>query len=290
MPSYREPSLLSVDPIDAMLFLMERGATESMLLNAVAEACQRRTADKQCNDWVFPVSDEEAARFLVENGHSDKGGAKIIIQNLRQFARDTCSWPDSKQIFYRVKSGFDFQVHASTLGPCYNNWANTSQSLLKNKELTCDSLVFWVPRIVPNSCKKSMQEQLELLGKARDRHHLPENCLASFGSASICSALILSYFKRTGERVPELWIRTDTLHADGSCLNLGNFDERGLGCCGWCWDGDRYSDLGCFPLVMYKNIKKERGLPPLFISPIFFLDHSVVRKIRGSGLNLFLGL
>jgi len=195
----------------------------------------------QLQKYCQPVSDEEAARFL-------SGKDASAIANLRRFSEKVFNgW--NEEIFYKIENGFDFQIHAPAVGPCYKDWHDQKQWKLKNKESTRDSLVFWIPRLLPNSCSETANNQLKLMASRRKEYNLPENCLKDFGGASLNTLLILERFHRANERVPlqSYWIRTDTLHALGYRLCLGAFGEGGLDCHDWGWDGYGPAYLGCFP-------------------------------------------
>lgn len=155
-------------------------------------------------------------------------------------------------VAYRVKAGCRLAEDCPGLGPCHKDWAYLAEPswAWKNDEPTKDGIVFFIPRIVPWSTSKTADAQMALLGNLRTKHGLPSHHLASFGSAALDAALILAHHKRTDDRIPEnqLWVRTDTFLAGGSRLGLGRFDECGLGCAGWDWDGVRLDCLGCFAL------------------------------------------
>lgn len=152
-------------------------------------------------------------------------------------------------VAWLVRRGFTLKQHAPKSGPCFENFAYLQDQELRNDEPTKNSIVFWIPRILPNSDERSVDVQKALLADLRQRYDLPATHLASFGSASLLAGLILAHFKLTGERVPldHRWVRTDTLYyPDGYRLRLGNFGEHGL-ICGH-WGEDHGSDLGCFAL------------------------------------------
>jgi len=163
--------------------------------------------------WCKPVSDEEAARFLPKKDAS-------AIANLRKFAKEVFEkkvfdWKEN--IFYKVEAGFDFQKHAPKIGPCIYHWEKARRWKLQNKESTCDSLVFWIPRLLPGSCLKKTEDQLKLMADYRKKYGLPENCLKNFGSASLNTLLILERFHRIREVLSfgQDVVRTDTLRANG---------------------------------------------------------------------------
>lgn len=109
-------------------------------------------------------------------------------------------------------------------------------------------MVFWVPRLVPESTEKTTDEQHANLAALRTRLELPEHHLSKFGSVALLAALVLAEFKRSGDRVPLncYWVRTDTCDAGGDRLDLGDFGEVGLDCDYWHFGGKRAGDLGVF--------------------------------------------
>ena len=189
------------------------------------------------NTFFVPLSDNEVLGKLAE-----------AMLNWRKLAAELAY---TGPVVWRVKEGFTLKAHAPKAGPCYENFQYLQDWDIQNDEPTKDSLAFWVPRLVTGSKSKNVEEQIAILAELRQRFGLPEHHLASFGSASLDSGLILAHFKRTGERIPlnGEWTRTDSLNADGSRLDLGDFDAGGLSCDDWRWgDGKRDPSIGCFPL------------------------------------------
>lgn len=203
---------------------------------ALREFIRARIAAAMDNVFVTPLGDgdvpEKFRRHLV--------GRRELATFL--------GWPG--HIAYRVRAGHTLKEHAPKAGPCREDFKYLQDWNLQNDKPTEDSIVFWVPRLIPESLGKNVDDQMRILAGYRKRFKLPEKDLRNFGSAALLSALILAHHKRTGERVPEnrLWTRTDTLHAGGFRLYLGFFDERGLGCDFWDWGGSGSGGLGCFPL------------------------------------------
>ncbi len=197
----------------------------------------------QIQKWCVSISDTEAEIILASKSLGDAS----VIANIRNFAKKVFDWKEN--IFYKVGIGFDFQGYAPEIGPCYNNWSEQRRWSLKNKKSTRTSLVFWIPRLLPESCSKNVDNQLKLMAAHRKEYNLPENCLKDFGGASLNTLLILERFHRTQERTPlnNYWIRTDTLRLGGDRLDLGYFDDGGLDCSDWLWDGSGGAYLGCFP-------------------------------------------
>jgi len=152
-------------------------------------------------------------------------------------------------VAWRVRAGFTLKQHAPKAGPCFQNFQN-----LRNwnfvDEPTKDAVVFWIPRLVPESTSKNVSELMVLLADLRREFGLPETHLVNFGCSALLSALILAHFKAMEERVPLncLWARTDTCNSDGGRLRLGYFDEVGLYCDLWLWDDVRHSRLVVFAL------------------------------------------
>lgn len=159
------------------------------------------------------------------------------------------SWDYSGPVAWRVKAGFTLKKHAPLVGPCYERFAYLQDWQFED-EPTTDSIVFWIPRLVPESTSKNVDEQRELLSALRTRLELPEHHLNGFGSVALVAGLILAHFKRVGETVPldRLWVRTDTRDSGGYRLNLGYFDGCGLYCNGWVFGGRRGDGLGAFAL------------------------------------------
>lgn len=98
-------------------------------------------------------------------------------------------------------------------------------------EITKDCLVFWIPKVVPNSFGKDNLGHLRMLSQIRTEMGLPEHHLNGFGTATMNTGLILSHFKRTGQRLlAKEGVRTGSYLGNGFNLCLGNFRESGLSC------------------------------------------------------------
>jgi len=188
------------------------------------------------NTFFIPLSDHDVAEKLAET-----------TLNWRKLAAELSY---TGPVVWKVKEGFTLKAHAPKAGPCYENFQYLQDWNIRNDEPTKGSLAFWVPRLVTGSKSQNVEKQISILAELRQRFGLPEHHLASFGSASLDSGLILAYFKRTGERIPlkSEWALTDSLDSGGDRLRLGDFDEDGLNCNDWYWDDDSGPNLGCFPL------------------------------------------
>ena len=189
------------------------------------------------NTFFVPLSDNEVLEKLSET-----------TLNWRKLAVELAY---TGPVVWKVKEGFTLKAHAPKAGPCYENFQYLLDWDIQNDEPTKDSLAFWVPRLVTGSKSNNVEGQIAILAELRQRFGLPDHHLSSFGSASLDSGLILAHFKRTGERTPlnGEWVRTNSLRAGGSRLDLGVFGADGLNCSDWRWLGDgRDPSFGCFPL------------------------------------------
>ena len=215
---------------------------------------------------------EEEQHAVVEN----PGGFKEFARDLAlEIAKNTFFFPlsdnevpprlqDGRQIGHRsmaaelgytgpvawhVKEGFTLKLHAPKVGPCRENFQYLQDWNFPDPP-SQNSLVWWIPRWIPEINEKNVKDQLDILASFRQRFSLPAHHLSGFGPASTLAGLILRHFKRTGERVPlgGNWVRTDTLDVDGLRLYLGGFGGF-LRCGNWDWhDEYRYGNLGAFPL------------------------------------------
>lgn len=241
----REQLTQALDSLDHLA----RALDEREKVAQSADQVQVVSKLSQIQKWCQPVSDEEARRLMREKAVDKLKAptARATAANLRRYAKEKFGWDD--EIFYKVSPGFDWQVNAPLIGPCYNDWKNASQWPLKNGATTFTSLVFWLPRLVPESCAKNVNQKMNLLAAHKKIYRLPNWCLNNFGSASYNVLLILEYFHRTGQRVPTdyFWVRSDTLRAGGCRLFFGGFDKGGLRCDDWSWDDGAGGYLGCFP-------------------------------------------
>jgi len=155
---------------------------------------------------------------------------------------------DSTPLCYRVINGYTLKHHAPKAGPCRENFQYL-QNWDFTDEPTVDCLVFWIPRLLPESTGKNVDEQRAHLAEFRNRLELPSHHCSSFGNVALLSGLTLAHYKATGERVPlnGLWTRTDICSVDGNRLEL-YWDSGSLYCDYWDWDGGRCDFIGIFAL------------------------------------------
>jgi hypothetical protein len=196
---------------------------------------------KAKTDFITPLADADVPQYHQET-----------LKKYRQLAAEH-GVPTTVAVCYRVRGGFTLRTHAPKAGPCRRQF-DYIQGWKFLDEPTTDSLVFWVPRLLKDSVMKTYDEQMAFLAEMRQRLGLPEHHLSGFGKISLLASLILAHFKATGERVPldRCWIRTDTCNTLGRRLTLGDFDETGLYCVYWHFDGSRdgLSTIGVFALGM----------------------------------------
>lgn len=158
-------------------------------------------------------------------------------------------------VCYLVKSGFTLKRDAAQMLGAYKRFQHLQDWNFPDAQ-TEDSLVFWIPKLVPNSTSKTKDEQIKLLADLRHKLELPDHHLTGFGNVALLAGLVLAHYKATNERIPahQQWARTDTRRAVGSRLLLGDFDAGGLDCDLWRWDGGRSDGLGVFALGVEKTL------------------------------------
>ncbi|MBU0731903.1 hypothetical protein KKC88_03430 [Patescibacteria group bacterium] len=203
---------------------------------------------KEFRQFATGLVQKQAEGVFVEHIH-DKDVPERLQETAHKWRRLAAEWGYTGPVAWRVKAGFTLKQHASQTGPCREDFQYLQDWKFED-EPTPEAICFWIPRLVPQSTSKNVDEQMELLTGLREQYNLPDHHLANFGSAALQAALILSEFKRSGDRVPQdcLWTRTDALDADGLRLRLGFFDEFGLSCGHWVWHDCPGGLLGCFAL------------------------------------------
>lgn len=152
-------------------------------------------------------------------------------------------------VAWLVPKGFTLKKHAPKLGPCREDF-HYLQKWNFPDDPTKRRLVFWIPRVIPESNLKDVDEQLSLLREWRKRLGLPDHHLAGFGKVDLLAGLILCRNKTANEKVPlnVQWVRTNTRNVYGHRLRLGYFLET-LNCDHWeCGNEDGYEFLWAFPL------------------------------------------
>lgn len=194
----------------------------------VKDDIARRVAEDIQNTYAVPMSDAQ------------------LKDQFPQFANRLVPWrklavlTDYRgPVVWKVKQGFTLKTHASLAGLCHKN-LDYLQDWSFEDTPTSDTLVFWVPRLAPDSTSKTAKEMEKFRDELRARYGMPATHCTSFGSIALQFALILAHFKRTGERVPLncLYVASDTMHADGLRLIAGSFDSFGLDC--RCWYGPHW--------------------------------------------------
>jgi len=233
---YRNSASVQLTPEQLIQFGVSLGMTPDQMKQAILELSSSNPDVQPSSDYFLPFADKD-----IPEPHQP------TLAKYRAEARQQ-KVPDSVPLCYRVSAGFTLKEHAPQAGPCYQNFEYLQDWSFQDQP-TRDSLVFWIPRIVPRSVKKNVSEQMEHLAKLRAKMELPAHHLDSFGNVAVVSGLVLAHFKATGERVPldNYWVRTDTCLAGGRRLGLGWLEDS-LGCGRWGWGDERYDDLGAFAL------------------------------------------
>lgn len=239
MSAYRDPAGLFFTVDEWIQLGLEKGITLEQFKQAIAHLAPSEGG----------LDVHSSSNYFLSL--ADKDVPREHASTLVKYRRLATEWGVSitTPLCYRVSAGFTLKDHAPKNGPCYKNFSYL-QDWNFSDEPTQEGVVFWIPRIVPGSVKKNVSKQMAHLAALRQRVELPAHHLASFGSVALLAGLILAHYKATGERVPfdRYWVRTDTCYAGGSRLGLGSFDEYGLSCDNWDWDGDAGGYLGVFAL------------------------------------------
>ncbi len=193
---------------------------------------------------AVPFTDAEA----LDRWASEIDGFKDISEGYREFASEVLGLGTEVKIVWEVPHGFTIW-HAPKFGPCYNGFEYMKDWSVPD-EATRHSLTFLAPRLVPESTRKNVKEQMEILAGYRNHFGLPGHHLSHYGTVPLLANLILSHRKYAKEMIPleRQWARTDSRLPDGCRLGLGGFDSVGLFCVHWGWDEARSSCLGCFAL------------------------------------------
>lgn len=231
--------------------------------NAIAALLAKLSDDQQLAlldrpDEFVEFAAAQAAKIVQDTYFvpiADKDVPQKIAESVWKWRKLASDLGYTGPVCWRVRAGFTLKSHAPQAGPCYEKFGYLQDWQLQNDEATQSCVVFWIPRLVKDSVSKTVEEQMVLAKQVRTTYDLPAHHLTSFGSAALNSGAVLAHYKRTGERTPlnGLYVRTDTLHVDGSRLNVGYFDETGLGCDVW-RDGERYGYLGFFPWGMEMGV------------------------------------
>jgi hypothetical protein len=223
------------------------GAWEALLSNvaktkAFAEQLEREEVE---NTFFVAMSDPEAIECLVREKGWERERATKVVELWRAVA---AFLGYTGPICWRVKPGFTLKQHSPLAGPCYDQFKYLQDWSLPNDAPTGNWIVFYVPKLVPGSTSKTVEEQVVLRDAFRVEHNLPENHMTGFGPACVHTGVLLARCKKTGIReLPNTYTRSDTLYSDGARLSVGRFGELGLSCLSW-WDDRRNDYFGFVPL------------------------------------------
>lgn len=188
---------------------------------------------------------ELASTFFIPLKDSDVPPGIILKYRAEATRQDIFN---TTPLCYRVIKGYTLKTHAPQAGPCRENFQYLQNWNFEDKP-TDDCLVFWIPRLVPCSTGKTVDEQRHHLEDFRNRLELPAHHCSNFGNVTLLSGLILAHYKATVEQVPlnGLWTRTDSCTSDGDRLRLGWLSVA-LFCGRRLWGDARSASLGCFAL------------------------------------------
>jgi hypothetical protein len=207
------------------------------------------------NVFFEALTDEQAIGLLTPTGEGVTSEEVYAVENMvRKWRQEASELNFNSLIAWKVRAGFSLTEHAPRIGPCYKRFEDVAQWNLENHEPTVDSVVFWIPRLVPYSLNKNAAEQMQLLAELRQGLELPVNHLNSFGSAALLAGLVLSHNARTGERVPErdFFVRTDTAFPDIGRLRLSFYPEDGVTLDRSPYNsGCHHPKGGCFPIAVH---------------------------------------
>ena len=203
-------------------------------------------------DYVIVSKAELAGMVPQFRALADSDVPARLVDALAKWRRLAADLGYAGPVAWLVPAGFHFKKHAPLAGPCHQQFQYLQDWKLQDEEHepTGRQLVFWIPRVMPESNKKTVAEQLALLAEAREKYGFPEHHLANFGRVSLLSGLMLTHHRLTQEKTPlsEQWVRTDTLRSGGYQLPLGGGSGEWLYCDYWLDGGPRNGSLWCFPL------------------------------------------
>lgn len=216
--------------------------------------------------WVTPIRQQDELIVLAtsEIRTSFKGTMSVFGTDGRyipsEAVRIVAAWRQLGKdhdydgpVLWNFNTEFALAKHAPAYGPCRDGFRHLRQDTVFNDRPTAGRLEpwFWIPRLLKGSCEKNRADQLALMAETRGQSVLPDHQLAGYGSAALLTALILTHFKVSGERVPfrTRWARTDSRHTGVYSLLVGGFDEKtGLDCGLWDMPNDAFDYIGCFPI------------------------------------------
>lgn len=187
------------------------------------------------------VAHEMANTYVVHI--DDKNVPEQYREATTKWRKYAASFGYTGPVVWKVREGFTLKKHAPLAGPCFHELEYLQNWGLKDDPTTKDSLVFWIPRLAEGSTNKTIDQMEKMRGELKGCYVLPDHHATSFGDIALLFALILTYFKRTGDRVPlEMFYAAsdsfDRPESDIDSLNeleskrlyAGAFSENGLVC------------------------------------------------------------
>jgi len=235
------------------------------------------------------LSDDQLLIFTKEIGKVRKYLGELVVEerrrifvnpisddclrgNFPQFAGHLSSWRGlAIRLDYRgpvvwsVRKGFTLKINAPLAGPCHYN-LDYLQDWPFVDTPTEDALVFWVPRLAPNSTNMMLEEMKIYCKALQVSLKMPANHCDRFGSIGLLFGLILAHQRRTGEwALSTSTSASDTMRSDGFRLTAGKgWNDLGGTCCDtglccdtWC-DSVRKKEVGFF-LLGIERLEEENG-------------------------------
>lgn len=131
-----------------------------------------------------------------------------LVRKYRSLAREL-EVLDTVAVFYHVPAGFTLIKSAPLAGPCYKNFEHFKSWGIED-EPTEEGLMFFIPRVIPETVGKNLDRQQAILDRLRNDMRLSADHMV-IGKANYLTGAILAHYAATGECIlQDAWVRTST--------------------------------------------------------------------------------
>lgn len=208
------------------------------MIDAAALADYHHAIDGSYFNWLL---NNEAVDLLAQHSPYSRSKSENIIASSRKMAID---YRYEDLIFILGRANF-------CLKDLVADSAIRTKQLLENDCPTKLSLIFFIPRLVSDSLRKTEKERIQILIGLREKYSLPASLSFSFGTISLLWGLIHAHMDRTQEKtLLDHYVCTDTWH-ENKRLWLGKMAGIYFRTFPWViCDDPRTDQFGFFPLVV----------------------------------------
>lgn len=206
-------------------------------------------------DWCRPLEDGDVPERLLGIPDQYRRIHTEVLPRLREShrigdARIFRFIDEGGCIAYQVRAGFTMKEHGARAQNTYD-WGDIVVHRDFDDAPTQDAIVFWIPCPIPGAFSRNVEEKLAILAGIREEVGLSRQHLNCFGSGSLITLLILTYFETTGRvHLPMgFYAVTDTMVRSSPKV----VNQMALGG----WTGDGLAGIDQKPGLMQSSVNPE---------------------------------